>query len=327
MAPVSVWSDDDQVDDFSRADLMTPFSLSLAAERAIENAKRRLDAMDARLLHARSSIDRARQLIPRRQPEPAVVVAPVEEPSVSPGTAPEPPDERKALEVKRLSDDLRRRYSRESRAISETLNLSPPRPPRPSLGELPNLEALDREFRRRSDLFVGELPTTAALDAKWRRRSEGTTVHPLVQTVGRFVSASTPSLSSSSSSSSVATVPPTYEPPSELPFSPRPDAAGPWSLSGLQAPSPGGSSLASGGTPKHSPSSRLPRRSSATPSPTTTTLSSFERVKVASTGRGDLSRRLATVLTKIDEEERRREGLEDGRRRRLEAALDLLEDI
>lgn len=143
-------------DDFSRADLMTPFSLSVAAEKAIANAKSKLDEMDSRLLKARNSIRIAQRqslqsivpgasgtylfrgpggrLIPdgvdptlgvRRRGQ-SMTVTKNENQNQDQDLEEE---EHRALEMKKLRDDLRSLRSRMShtRAISETLNLTPPR--------------------------------------------------------------------------------------------------------------------------------------------------------------------------------------------------------
>ena len=139
--------------DFSRADLMTPFSLSLAAERAIEHAKLKLDEMDNRLATARSSIEqfkaqRAHRATSDPAPREKVLSHHARIQSTSGTLTREQILHLKTLEMKRLRDDLRSLRSRmnHTRAISETLQTTPPRPPRPLAVQVPDLAQLGKTF-------------------------------------------------------------------------------------------------------------------------------------------------------------------------------------
>lgn len=181
--------------DFSRADLMTPFSLSLAAEKAIENAKHKLDEMDSRLSTARHSIDRfkARRISTRAVSDPERLVSlrgPNGRISTSDSSGNGVAGPRgskhqrvksvgssgtltreeilylKTLEMKKLRDDLRSLRSRmnQTRQISEAIQSTPPRPPRPLESEVPDLDTLGRAFDQSTEGRMLKRLSTASLE-------------------------------------------------------------------------------------------------------------------------------------------------------------------
>ncbi|CCG81253.1 protein of unknown function [Taphrina deformans PYCC 5710] len=118
--------------DMSRADLMTPFSLSLAAEKAIESAKRQLDAMDERLLKARMAMARAQ----RTSQVPSLTATGTRAfftttPAPSRTEHGDRDWERKATELKRLKDDLKALRSRMNIARGLDSAIDPSTPSRP----------------------------------------------------------------------------------------------------------------------------------------------------------------------------------------------------
>lgn len=184
--------------DLARADSMTPFSLSLAAEKAIENAKRQLDAMDGRLLKARMTMVRAqraghrtisnperydpRQQGPRdgqqqvqrrshhRVQSLSATTQAARGQSINDGLGAgaaaaieeeEEDFERKAVEMKRLRDDLRHLRSKmgQTRGLTTTLNTTPPRPPRPLDSELPDFALLRNAQATERDSLVQAFPS------------------------------------------------------------------------------------------------------------------------------------------------------------------------
>lgn len=254
-------------DEFSRADLMTPFSLSLAAEKAIESAKLKLDQMDSRLLRARTSIAMAKSITHRVS---ADQLTGRKVGALSPGSAPaspviNPPDDFRddeapvrTIEMVKLRDDLRRLRSRmgQSRAISETLNLTPPRArrSRPTQTGLSDRSLTPPVLKpmQKSNQFLDQFPlppATAAEDTPNRRLSvvlagQPPELWPTIECFGKFVNRDGTSnfgvITKEPFETSDADDLPILTTKAEAPFSPRPYS----SQSLLTAPaSPGRESI------------------------------------------------------------------------------------
>lgn len=244
-------------DEFSRADLMTPFSLSLAAEKAIERAKDRLDQMDSRLLRARTSIAVAKSLIHRASAE-QLHGRKISSSSFTLSTAPSSPEPNsactfqgskktspKTTEMVRLRDDLRRLRSKmgQSRAISETLNLTPPRVrrPRPVLTSEHSKPEIQKAAQPPEDPVIDRFPlppkSVPVDDNPARRLSEPLAgqppeLWPTVEVFGRFVNRDDTSNFGSPQKEKPEPLPPVVSDDlpimtakAEAPFSPRPDSS------------------------------------------------------------------------------------------------------
>lgn len=230
---------------------MTPFSLSLAAEKAIESAKLRLDQMDSRLLRARTSIAMAKtishrvsadQLSSRKMTKQVGEITPPMSPVDSRlelGPNSSNTEEEVLLrngEMIKLRDDLRRLRSRmsQSRAISDTLNLTPPRSRRPrpcnlNLSDKPLPVAAPEPLSAKEVIDQFPLPPMPRKDESADRRlsvplaGEPPEYWPVVESFGMFVNRDgTSNFGSPVKDTFGSHDLPILTSTAEIPFSPRP---------------------------------------------------------------------------------------------------------
>lgn len=136
---------------------MTPMSLSIAAERAIERARAKLEQMDQQLASARSTIS----LVKKRSMEFQQADAAKRQSSATAINAAarqvlEPEEKGKktsssarAAELRKLRDELRhiRANMTQSRSlIQQALSQTPPRPMRPATPDIPEMRAIDESL-------------------------------------------------------------------------------------------------------------------------------------------------------------------------------------